>query len=79
MIQVIWQAAKKPYGRLLVFGFRHLPVTRIRGDTLPQVTSNVSSMADTDWDLLSSYAGLLSLATFSIYAGAFGSLPVCPL
>ncbi|KAI0087979.1 signal peptide peptidase-domain-containing protein [Irpex rosettiformis] len=34
-------------------------------------------MTDTsvDWDLLSSYAGLLSLATFSIYAGAFGSLP----
>ncbi|TFK25726.1 hypothetical protein FA15DRAFT_668246 [Coprinopsis marcescibilis] len=32
-------------------------------------TSNV------DWDLLSSYAGLLSLATLSIYAGSFGSLP----
>jgi hypothetical protein len=29
-----------------------------------------------DWDLLSSYAGLLSLATVSIYAGAFSSLPV---
>ena len=29
-----------------------------------------------DWDLLSSYAGLLSLATASIYAGSFGSLPV---
>jgi len=33
-------------------------------------------MWDLDWDLLSSYAGLLSLASFSIYAGAFGSLPV---
>lgn len=33
-------------------------------------------MGGTDWDLLSSYAGLLVLATFSIYAGAFGSLPV---
>jgi len=29
-----------------------------------------------DWDLLSSYAGLLSLAVFSIYAGAHSSLPV---
>lgn len=29
-----------------------------------------------DWDLLASYAGLLSLATLSIYAGAYGSLPV---
>ncbi|KAI0812793.1 signal peptide peptidase-domain-containing protein [Irpex lacteus] len=28
-----------------------------------------------DWDLLASYAGLLSLATLSIYAGAYGSLP----
>jgi minor histocompatibility antigen H13 len=35
-------------------------------------------MTDTDWDLLSSYAGLLSLATASIYAGAFGSLPKPP-
>jgi minor histocompatibility antigen H13 len=35
-------------------------------------------MADTDWDLLSSYVGLLSLATVSIYAGAFGSLPKLP-
>ena len=33
-------------------------------------------MLDLDWDLLSSYAGLLSLASLSIYAGAFGSLPV---
>ena len=29
-----------------------------------------------DWDLLSSYAGLLTLATFSVYTGSFGSLPV---
>ncbi|OBZ68284.1 Minor histocompatibility antigen H13 [Grifola frondosa] len=28
-----------------------------------------------DWDLLSSYAGLLTLASFSIYAGSYGSLP----
>ncbi|KAF9452367.1 hypothetical protein P691DRAFT_722117 [Macrolepiota fuliginosa MF-IS2] len=28
-----------------------------------------------DYDLLSSYAGLLGLATFSIYAGSFDSLP----
>ncbi|KAF8161064.1 peptidase A22B, signal peptide peptidase [Crassisporium funariophilum] len=28
-----------------------------------------------DWDLLSSYGGLLSLAVVSIYAGAYGSLP----
>lgn len=32
-------------------------------------------MNDLDWDLLSSYAGLLSLASASIYAGSFGSLP----
>ncbi|KAH9858832.1 signal peptide peptidase-domain-containing protein [Lenzites betulinus] len=32
------------------------------------------SAAGTDWDLLSSYAGLLSLACTSIYAGAHGSL-----
>jgi len=31
-----------------------------------------------DWDLLSSYAGLLSLATASIYAGSFSSLPKSP-
>ncbi|GJE94944.1 signal peptide peptidase-domain-containing protein [Phanerochaete sordida] len=28
-----------------------------------------------DWDLLSSYAGLLALAVFSIYTGSYGSLP----
>lgn len=28
------------------------------------------------WDLLSSYTGLLGLATASIYAGAHGALPV---
>ncbi|EPQ57049.1 hypothetical protein GLOTRDRAFT_73578 [Gloeophyllum trabeum ATCC 11539] len=28
-----------------------------------------------DWDLISSYAGLLALATVSIYAGSHGSLP----
>ncbi|KAF8210259.1 peptidase A22B, signal peptide peptidase [Mycena galopus ATCC 62051] len=33
------------------------------------------SIMDWDWDLLSSYAGLLSLATGSIYAGAHASLP----
>lgn len=33
-------------------------------------------MKEVDWNLLSSYAGLLGLATVSIYAGAFGSLPV---
>ena len=33
-------------------------------------------MSTYDWDLLSSYAGLLSLAAFSIYTGSFGSLPV---
>ena len=29
-----------------------------------------------DWGVLSSYGGLLGMATVSIYAGAFGSLPV---
>ncbi|KAI0355633.1 hypothetical protein OH77DRAFT_1402433 [Trametes cingulata] len=33
-----------------------------------------TSVAGTDWDLLSSYAGLLSLACISIYAGSHGSL-----
>ncbi|KIP11612.1 hypothetical protein PHLGIDRAFT_10595 [Phlebiopsis gigantea 11061_1 CR5-6] len=32
-------------------------------------------MAGYDWDLLASYAGLLTLATFSIYTGSYGSLP----
>jgi minor histocompatibility antigen H13 len=32
----------------------------------------------TDWDLISSYAGLLSLAAVSVYAGAFGTLPNSP-
>ncbi|KAG1869819.1 signal peptide peptidase-domain-containing protein [Suillus tomentosus] len=32
-------------------------------------------MASTDWDLISSYAGLLCLASISIYVGAHGSLP----
>jgi hypothetical protein len=31
---------------------------------------------DVDWDLVSSYVGLLSLATFCVYTGAYGSLPV---
>jgi len=34
----------------------------------------MASEAVQDWDLISSYAGLLTLATFSIYAGAHGSL-----
>ena len=37
----------------------------------------LSLISTMDWDLISSYVGLLSLATVSIYAGAFGSLPVC--
>ncbi|KAF7428124.1 hypothetical protein PC9H_007343 [Pleurotus ostreatus] len=32
-------------------------------------------MSTQDWDLLSSYAGLLTLACGSIYCGAYGSLP----
>lgn len=32
-------------------------------------------MNDPDWDLISSYAGLLCLASISIFAGAHGSLP----
>jgi hypothetical protein len=31
---------------------------------------------DIDWDLLSSYGGLLSLATLSIYIGSYASIPV---
>ena len=33
-------------------------------------------MNDLDWDILSSYIGLLALASGSVYVGAFGSLPV---
>jgi hypothetical protein len=42
-------------------------------------TFATTTMSDTqsDWDLLSSYAGLLGLACVSIYVGSFGSLPVC--
>jgi hypothetical protein len=32
---------------------------------------------DVDWDIISSYGGLLALAVFAIYAGSHGSLPVC--
>lgn len=35
-----------------------------------------ASFKDVDWDLVSSYVGLLSLATFCVYTGAYGSLPV---
>ncbi|KAG9316333.1 signal peptide peptidase-domain-containing protein [Chiua virens] len=35
-------------------------------------------MANTDWDLISSYAGLLCLSTVSVYCGAFASLPTAP-
>lgn len=34
------------------------------------------SKESVDWDLLSSYAGLLSLATLSIYVGSQASVPV---
>lgn len=34
------------------------------------------SMPGTDWDLISSYVGLVCLASISIYCGAFDSLPV---
>ncbi|KAG6862258.1 hypothetical protein C0995_002189 [Termitomyces sp. Mi166 len=33
-------------------------------------------MGGLDWDLLSSYAGILILACGSVYAGSFGSLPI---
>ncbi|PCH43861.1 hypothetical protein WOLCODRAFT_138641 [Wolfiporia cocos MD-104 SS10] len=36
----------------------------------------MSDSITTDWDLLSSYAGLLTLATISIYAGSYGSVTV---
>ncbi|PBK74406.1 hypothetical protein ARMSODRAFT_952043 [Armillaria solidipes] len=35
----------------------------------------MTPMNDIDWDLLSSYVGLLTLASTSIYLGSFGSLP----
>lgn len=35
----------------------------------------MTPMKDLDWDLLSSYVGLLTLASTSIYLGSFGSLP----
>ncbi|KAF8441531.1 signal peptide peptidase-domain-containing protein [Boletus edulis BED1] len=35
-------------------------------------------MQGIDWDVVSSYAGLLCLASVSIYCGAFGSLPIRP-
>lgn len=40
------------------------------------VHSTIMSTTPSDWDLLSSYAGLLSLACISIYAGSHGSLSV---
>ena len=32
----------------------------------------------TDWDLISSYVGLVILATGSVYAGASGTVPTPP-
>lgn len=37
---------------------------------------DVLEKLEVDWDLLSSYAGLLGLAVFTIYAGVHSSLPV---
>lgn len=57
---------------------------------ISQITSKVSldpedwrtALNNADWDLISSYAGLLTLACTSIYAGSFGSVKVasehCP-
>ena len=42
-------------------------------------TARAMAVKDVDWDLVSSYAGLLSLATFCVYTGAYGSLSVCML
>lgn len=57
---------------------RTLPNTRPRHPKRPffRPPSANMSVADTDWDLISSYAGLVSLACTSIYAGSYGSLSV---
>jgi hypothetical protein len=46
------------------------------GAALGLLTAAAASFKDVDWDLVSSYVGLLSLATFCVYTGAYGSLPV---
>lgn len=64
--------------------YPHFRLQTISNSDLCQIQTQLSvqvhynyDMGGTDWGLLSSYAGLLTLATGSIYAGAFGSLPVC--
>jgi hypothetical protein len=62
------------------FGSPLAPGDQTRQNLLPSFVLHVPFsqfyMADTDWDLISSYAGLLCLASLSIYCGAFGSLSV---
>jgi len=43
---------------------------------LGALTAKAIALKGVDWDLVSSYAGLLSLATFCVYTGAYGSLSV---
>ena len=40
------------------------------------LTARAMAVKGVDWDLVSSYAGLLSLAIFCVYIGAYGSLSV---
>ncbi|KAF9531605.1 signal peptide peptidase-domain-containing protein [Crepidotus variabilis] len=44
-------------------------------DNSAAAATSAALNAGIDWDLISSYVGLLSLATLSIYVGAYGSLP----
>lgn len=38
--------------------------------------AGLTSLKGVNWEVVGSYAGLLVLATFCVYVGAYGSLPV---
>ncbi|KAG8213665.1 gamma-glutamyltranspeptidase-domain-containing protein [Butyriboletus roseoflavus] len=54
-----------------------LDINRVAA-VIQTVVSKDGQIYDTDWDLIASYAGLLCLASVSIYCGAFDSLPTSP-
>jgi len=60
----------------VIFGGRRCRHPSFRNShTCSTSTPSVMSLG-TDWELVSSYAGLLALAVSIIYSGSYGSLPV---
>lgn len=48
----------------------------LRGSPLLFLYTTMAAQSGPDWDLLSSYVGLLTLATASVYIGSHGSVVV---